>query len=237
MESDTAGRPIVVAIDGPAGAGKSTVARKLAVALGYRLLDTGALYRAVALSAIRAGIDLGDGAALSRIAAALDVSFRFEGEENHVLIAGEDVSAAIRTPEVSEAASQVSALPEVRAALLELQRQLGAGGGVVAEGRDVGTVVFPHAGAKFFLTASEDVRARRRYEEMLAGGTSAELAQTRDEMRRRDSRDAGRKVAPLACAPDAMVVDSSALTLPEVVDHMLTHVRNREVSGARDAKS
>ncbi|HET6611125.1 MAG TPA: (d)CMP kinase [Kofleriaceae bacterium] len=230
MTSASPGHAIVVAIDGPAGAGKSTVARRLAAALGYRLLDTGALYRAVALTAIDTAVDLADAGALADIAAALKVEFRLEADGNHVLLAGTDVTAAIRTPEVAEAASQVSALPPVRAALLALQRRLGAGGGVVAEGRDVGTVVFPDAGAKFFLTADEDVRARRRHDEMCASGNPGDLARTREEMRRRDARDAQRKVAPLACAPDAVVVDSSALTLAEVVDRMLALVRSRETA-------
>src|SRR5262249_32744674 len=152
-------------IDGPAGAGKSTVAKRLARRLGFRLLDTGALYRAVALVARRAGVDWGDEAALAEVARGMRVDFAFAGEteQNRVLLDGEDISAAIRTPEMSEGASRVSALPAVRAALLDLQRRLGAQGpGTVVEGRDVGTVVFPDAEAKFFVTASPEVRAKRR---------------------------------------------------------------------------
>lgn len=221
--------PIVVTIDGPAGAGKSTVAKRLTAALGYRLLDTGALYRSIALLARRTGVPWSDEAALAAIAAGLDVEFQLEGMTNRVLIAGEDVSAAIRTPESSEGSSIVSALPAVRAALLDLQRRLGGEGGVVVEGRDVGTVVFPGARAKFFLTASDEVRARRRQDELAAAGVSAELATTQEEMRRRDERDQTRAVSPLVSAPDAVVVDSSALTLDEVVNRMLDVVRQREL--------
>ncbi len=221
-------KPIVVAIDGPAGAGKSTVAKRLTALLGYRLLDTGALYRSVALLARRRGISWDDEQALAEVAAGLDVEFRLEGMTNRVLVAGEDISAAIRTPEVSEGSSQVSALPMVRAALLGLQRRLAGHGGVVAEGRDVGTVVFPEAGAKFFLTASDEVRARRRQGELAAAGVEADLAATLTEMQRRDRRDSSRAVSPLLCAPDAVVLDSSALTIDEVVTRMLEVVRERE---------
>ncbi len=222
-------RPIVVTIDGPAGAGKSTVAKRLTAALGYRLLDTGALYRSLALLARRAGVPWSDEAAVAAIAAGLDVEFQLEGMTNRVLVAGEDVSAAIRTPESSEGSSIVSALPAVRAALLKLQRRLGGEGGVVVEGRDVGTVVFPGARAKFFLTASDEVRARRRQDELRLAGVAAELATTQEEMRKRDERDQTRAVSPLICAPDAVLVDSSALTLEEVVNRMLDVVRQREL--------
>src|SRR3569623_1419612 len=155
-------RRIIVSIDGPARAGKSTVAKTLARRLGYSLLDTGAIDRAVALVAQRQGIAWTDAAACAEVARALDITFDFVGDKNHVFVAGEDVSTAIRTPENSQGASQVSAHPPVRTALLDLQRRLGEGGGVVVEGRDTGTVVFPHAQAKFFLTATEDERARRQ---------------------------------------------------------------------------
>lgn len=222
----------MVAIDGPAGAGKSTVSKRLTAALGYRLLDTGALYRAVALAARRAGVAWDDEAALGAIAAGLPIEFRLDGDKNHVLLAGEDVSAAIRTPEMSQGASQVSALPAVRAGLLDLQRRIGTQGGVVAEGRDIGTVVFPAAQAKFFLTASDQVRARRRYDELVAAGVAADFATTLAEMRERDARDSGREVAPLRPADDAVLVDSSALNLEEVVARMLALVTERERSGS-----
>lgn len=221
-------RPIVVAIDGPAGAGKSTVSKRLTSLLGYRLLDTGALYRSVALSATRRGVSYADAGALAAIAAGLDVNFQLDGMTNRVFLTGEDVSAAIRTPEMSEGSSIVSAVPEVRAALLQLQRELAGKGGVVAEGRDVGTVVLPDAGAKFFLTASDEVRARRRVEELRAAGIAAMYDETLAEMRRRDERDSSRAAAPLVCAPDAIVVDSSVLAIDEVVDQMVQIVRERE---------
>jgi cytidylate kinase len=221
-------KSIVVAIDGPAGAGKSTAAKRLTALLGYRLLDTGALYRSIALLAQRRGVSWEDEEALAAIASGLDVEFRLEGMTNRVLVAGEDISAAIRTPEVSEGSSVVSALPKVRAALLGLQRRIAGHGGVVAEGRDVGTVVFPDARAKFFLTASDEVRALRRQGELAAAGVEADLTATLAEMQRRDRRDSSRAVSPLVCAPDAVVLDSSALTIDEVVKRMLEVVRDRE---------
>ncbi|MEZ4366950.1 MAG: (d)CMP kinase [Kofleriaceae bacterium] len=220
----TAVPAVVVTIDGPAGAGKSSVARLLARRLGYRLLDTGAIYRAVALAAERAGVAWSDGPRLGQIAAGLPIEFAFEGETNRVSLAGEDVSAAIRTPAISQAASQVSAHPEVRAALLELQRRLGAGGGVVVEGRDTGTVVFPDAGAKFFLTASDEVRARRRLEELHAAGQVVDFDSTLADLRQRDRRDTERSVAPLIAAADAIRVDSSDVPIEEVVASLLAHV-------------
>src|SRR6187455_1338510 len=183
-------RRIVVTIDGPAGAGKSTVAKQLARRLGYRLLDTGAIYRAVALAAHRRAIPWTDAAACAAVARDLDIRFDFVGDKNHVFLGDEDVSAAIRTPEVSQGASQVSAHPPVRAALLDLQRRLGAGGGVVVEGRDTGTVVFPQAAAKFFLTATEEERARRRVAELKATGAQVDYEKTLSEIRERDHRDA-----------------------------------------------
>jgi cytidylate kinase len=221
-------RPVVVTIDGPAGAGKSTVARRLARALGYRLLDTGAIYRAVALAAERAGVAWTDGPAVAQVARDLDIEFAFEGDVNHVTVAGEDVTAAIRTPDMSRGASTVSAHPEVRDALLDLQRRLGAGGGVVVEGRDTGTVVFPGAEAKFFLTASDEERAQRRQAELAAAGVAADFATTLRDMRERDQRDASRDVAPMRAADDAELVDSSGVGLDEVVAQLQAAVARRQ---------
>jgi len=209
-----------VAIDGPAGAGKSTTARLLAARLGYDLLDTGAIYRVMALLARKGGISWEDGPGVAALADGLDLKFQLQRGVNHVLVGGADVTKEIRTPEISDGASRVSALPEVRAALLGLQRRLGAEGGVVVEGRDIGTVVFPDAGAKFFLTANADERARRRVAELQAAGRPADFASTRAEMQARDERDSNRSVAPLRQAEDAVAVDSSASTPDEVVSKM-----------------
>jgi cytidylate kinase len=220
-------RRIVVTIDGPAGAGKSTVAKQLARRLGYRLLDTGAIYRAVALTAHKRGTAWSDAEACAAIARDLDIRFDFVGDKNHVFLSGEDVSSAIRTPVVSQGASQVSAHPPVRAALLDLQRRLGAGGGVVVEGRDTGTVVFPKAEAKFFLTATEEERARRRVAELTATGAAVDYQKTLSEIRERDARDASRDVAPMKPAEDAVLVDSSTQTIEQVVESLAQLVETR----------
>jgi len=216
----TGARRLIVAIDGPAGAGKSTTARLLAERLGYALLDTGAIYRTMALRARAAGIAWDDGPGVASLADALELSFRLEGTLNRVFANGEELTSLIRTPEISDGASRVSALPEVRAALLELQRRIGGAGGVVVEGRDIGTVVFPNAEAKFFLTATADERARRRVAELRAAGKPAEQETTRAEIVARDERDSTRAAAPLRRADDAIEIDSSALGPDEVVSKM-----------------
>jgi CMP/dCMP kinase len=209
----------VVTIDGPAGAGKTTVARALAERLGFSLLDSGALYRAVALCALEQAVDLGDDPALERIAAGLQIRFE-PGSTVRCLLGERDVTEAIRAPAVSEAASRVSARPRVRAALLVLQRRLGAQG-LVAEGRDMGTVVFPDAAVKFFLVASPGERARRRAQELrLAGHEGVREAEVEREQEIRDRRDSERQVAPLRPAPDAQVVDTTGKTLAEVIDRL-----------------
>lgn len=210
-------RPIV-AIDGPAGAGKSTVARMVAAALGFVLVDTGAIYRTLALAAERRGVSWTDGPSLGKLAAELvqNTSIRFEAGK--VMLGTDDVSSAIRTPEIGMGASTVSAHADVRAALLDLQRQAGAKGGVVLEGRDIGTVVFPDAEVKVFLTASPEVRAQRRYEELVAkGNADVSLASTLEDVKKRDAQDTGRAHAPLRQAEGATLVDSSALTIEETV--------------------
>lgn len=219
----------VVAVDGPAGAGKSTAARRLAARLGFLLVDTGALYRGVALAAREAGVSWDDGSALGALCAELDLGFERGPEgEPRLLVDGVDRADDIRTPEISRGASDVSRHPEVRAALLELQRDLGRQGGVVLEGRDIGTVVFPDAEVKVFLTASVDERARRRVEDLASRGIHADLEATRDEIAARDAQDSGRAVAPLRPAADAVHVDSSHLDLDEVVDRLEAVVRSRE---------
>jgi len=218
---------LVVAIDGPAGAGKSTTARLLAEQLGYSLLDTGAIYRSVALVARQMGVAWDDEARLAPLVSHLEIGFHFEEGVNKVLVDGRDVTAAIRAPEISDGASRVSALPGVRAALLGLQRRLGEEGGVVVEGRDVGTVVFPRAGAKFFLTASAEERARRRTAELRASGRPADEATVLADILERDDRDTNRAVAPLRKAPDAVQIDSDRMTPAEVVDRLASEVRAR----------
>jgi cytidylate kinase len=223
----------VVAIDGPAGAGKSTVTSKVARSLGYLLVDTGALYRAVALAAQRAGIEFDDTSgvgALSEALVARDAVKLESGAEGsvRVLLDGQDVSQAIRTQELGQGASKVSAQPRVRAALLELQRSAGRQGGVVLEGRDIGTVVFPDAEVKLFLTASVEERARRRFEQLKASGQSAVLSEVTSDVVERDRRDSSRPIAPLVQAADATVIDSSALGIDEVVARIVALVRDVE---------
>lgn len=215
-------RPLIVAIDGPAGAGKSTVSKILARRLDFTLVDTGAIYRCVALKARRLGVRLDDDAGLERLLSDLDVSFHVEEEVNHVFLEGEDVSEAIRTPENSLAASQVSSRPVVRAHLLELQRRLAlnAKQGAILEGRDIGTVVFPDADVKVFLVARPEVRARRRFEELFQKGHEKPIDQVLDEQNRRDKEDSQREVAPLKPADDAVQLDSTELPLSEVVQHI-----------------
>lgn len=219
-------RPPVIAIDGPAGAGKSTAARMLAERLGYVLIDTGALYRAVALVAKERGVDWSDGPGLGEVARSLRLEFGpAEGGRPPLYVDGAPRSADIRREDVSQGASRVSAFPEVRAALLDVQRRMGEAGGVVMEGRDIGTVVFPDAEVKVFLTASVEARARRRHEELVARGVQPDLSAVRAEIEERDTRDSGRAVAPLRQAPDAVPLDTSDLGLMEVVERLVEIAR------------
>lgn len=227
-----ASRPFIVAIDGPAGAGKSSVSKILARRLSFSLVDTGAIYRCVALQAAREGIAYDDDDALASLLSRIEVSFRVEGEENHVFLGGEDVSHDIRLPETSMGASAVSARPVVRAGLLELQRRLAlaAPNGAILEGRDIGTVVFPDADAKFFLEANPDVRARRRFEELFQKGTERPLDEVLADQQKRDRDDSSREIAPLKAADDAIRIDSSSLPLSEVVQQLECAVRERLVA-------
>jgi len=222
-------RPFIVAIDGPAGAGKSTVSKLLARRLGFALVDTGAIYRSVALMARREGIASDDDARLGELLSRIHIHFQVVGEENRVFLDGQDVSSDIRAPEISMGASQVSSRPVVRAGLLALQRRLAleAENGAILEGRDIGTVVFPDADAKFFLQASPEVRARRRFEELFQKGVEATLEQVLADQMQRDKDDSARAVAPLKAAEDAIRVDSSALPLSEVVHEMEKEIQRR----------
>ncbi|OYW02336.1 MAG: cytidylate kinase [Acidobacteria bacterium 37-71-11] len=215
-------RPVLIAIDGPAGAGKSATAREVAVRLGLPYLDTGAMYRAVALLAARAGLgaelDAAGREAVVELARRLDVRFLGDPRNLRVAVEGEDVTGALRAPEVSRMASVVSAIPEVRREMVRRQRELAALAGGVVEGRDIGTVVFPDATLKVFLTAAPEVRAQRRFDELSARGVVARWESVAAEQRERDLRDSTRPDSPLKPADGAVIVDSSRLSLAEVVD-------------------
>jgi len=221
--------PLVITIDGPAGAGKSTVAQKLAARLGLMYVDSGATYRAAALKVLEAGVDPRDEPAVARLIGATDVQVTTGDDEPRVLVDGNDVTARLRTPEVTLAAAQVSRLPEVRAKLIELQRAFACGRGVVMEGRDIGTVVFPQAQLKIFLRADVEERARRRLKQDSRDGREATLEKTAYEIGRRDQLDAERKISPLIPAADAVEIDSTQLLADQVVEQILAFARNRQL--------
>ncbi|MEW6501009.1 MAG: (d)CMP kinase [Thermodesulfobacteriota bacterium] len=212
----------IVTIDGPSGAGKSTISRMMAARLRFTYLDTGAMYRAVGLAVERLGIDLADSAALKACLDGIRIELHPVADDDvHVFLNGEDVSAAIRTPAMAMVASRVSAVPQVRTKLTELQRAIGAHGGIVAEGRDMGTVVFPAAPYKFYLDTSAEERARRRCEQLRARGQAADYQEILDQIVKRDYDDSRRALAPLKPAADAIIVDSSAMDPEAVVAFML----------------
>jgi cytidylate kinase len=213
---------LVIAIDGPSGAGKSTIARVLARRLGYTYIDTGAMYRAVGWKAKQEGVDPSDDAALQQLCARTDVTIKHDSNGQRVLVNGVEVTGEIRTPEMGMMASAVSKSPAVRARLLSLQRVLGASGGVVMDGRDIGTVVFPGAEVKFYLDASAEERGRRRWQELKDKGMDVDQTVITAEIRARDLQDTSRDIAPLKRAPDASYVDSSTMTIEEVVAAMLS---------------
>jgi CMP/dCMP kinase len=217
----------VVAVDGPSGAGKTTLTRLLSQRLRYVHIDTGAMFRAVALTALEAGIDPDDETALATLCGEIDLTFRRTNGCCHVIVNGRDVSDEIRTPEISMLTSRISAKKIVRDLLLELQRRLGRDGGVVLEGRDIGTVVFPDAEVKFFLSATPEERGRRRFLELQAKGDEITLDQTIEQVVRRDEQDAAREHAPLRKADDAVAIDSTGLSVDEVLDLMERTVRER----------
>ncbi|MBV9513682.1 MAG: (d)CMP kinase [Mycobacteriaceae bacterium] len=219
---------MTIAIDGPAGTGKSSVSKSLARALGARYLDTGAMYRIMTLYMLRAGIELSDPGAIAAAASDVDLSVGYDPTIDHSLLAGEDVSQLIRGDEVTRAVSAVSAVPAVRERLVQLQRELAAGeGSVVVEGRDIGTVVLPDADVKFFLTASAETRARRRNDQNISTGLGDNFDAVLADVQRRDRLDSTRAVSPLRPADDAIIIDTSEMTEAEVVRHLVEVVGER----------
>jgi len=221
---------MIVTIDGPAGAGKSSVARRLAQRLGYCFLDTGAMYRAIALAAMRRGLDWQDQSAVARLVSQVDLSIAGD----RILLDREDISEEIRTHEVTACTRYVADNPPARARLVELQRQLASGKNIVTEGRDQGTVAFPEAQCKFFLTASSRRRAERRLRELRAKGDAVTLEQLLEQQNRRDAEDRAREVGQLVPAEDAMMVDTDQLELEQVVDHLQQLVERRCASRGKN---
>jgi cytidylate kinase len=223
-------KELIIAIDGPVGSGKSTLARRVAELMGYVYIDTGAMYRALALKALRRGISLDATDPLIALARETRIDLRAQDGAQRVFLDGEDVTAAIRTPEVSQAASKVAVVPGVRQVLVAEQRRAGEQGGVVMEGRDIGSVVFPDAGLKIFLTASPEVRAERRWREHQQKGDAIDLSRTLEEIHERDRRDRERAISPLVRASDAVVVDSTAME-PEEVARLVVMLAKGQSAG------
>ncbi len=228
-------RKLIIAIDGPVGSGKSTLARRVADMLRYVYVDTGAMYRAIALKALRRGISLGSSDALVSLARDTHIDLRAQEGTQQVFLDGEDVTAAIRGPEVSQAASKVAVVGGVRHVLVAEQRRAGEQGGVVMEGRDIGSVVFPDADLKIFLTASPEVRAERRWREHQQKGDAIDLARTLEEIHERDRRDRERETSPLVRAADAVVVDSTAME-PEEVARLVVMLASEHKAASAPSK-
>ncbi|HRY83680.1 MAG TPA: (d)CMP kinase [Candidatus Cloacimonadota bacterium] len=220
-------KKIIVAIDGPAASGKSSTARRLARSLGYVYIDSGAMYRACALAAIRAQLDIYNTTEILHMLSLTDIRLEQSEAGNKVILNGEDVSEAIRSEEISRLASDISAIPIVRDRMVELQRQMALEGGVVMDGRDIGTVVFPQAEVKFFMIADVCERAKRRFKELQDKGIEADIEIVLSELRTRDENDTNRKVAPLKPAPDSILIDTSHLSLDEQVAILRQHIKQR----------
>lgn len=218
---------INVAVDGPAGAGKSTVSRAAAKAMGYIYVDTGALYRAVGVNALRNGIDTKDRQAVAESLSDISVNLVFENGEQKVLLNGEDVSAEIRTPDASMAASDVSAVPKVRDFLFDLQRSIASNNNCIMDGRDIGTVVLPNAKVKVFLTASPEERAMRRFRELSEKGSTVKYKEVLEDLIKRDYNDSHREVAPLKQADDAVLLDTTGMTLEQSVESLIKIIKEK----------
>jgi cytidylate kinase len=223
---------MIIAIDGPSGAGKSTLGRRLARALDLLYIDTGAMYRAVALAVLNSGVSTMDAESVAAVAGRARVELEGDPDSLQVLLDGRDVSSEIRNEDVTHTSSVISAIPEVRRILVERQREMGRRGGVVLEGRDIGTVVFPNADFKFFLTAGPEARAARRYEEDRLRERDATYEETLADINARDLRDSTREDSPLSIAPDAIVIDSTELSIDEVFERMMAEIGERAGKGA-----
>jgi len=230
-------RPFIIAIDGPSGAGKSTLGRRLARELGLLYIDTGAMYRAVALAATAAGADLSDAEAVAEVARRVSISLEGDPDSLRVILDGRDVSAEIRGEGAGSAASVVSTIPEVRREMVRRQREMGRAGGVVLDGRDIGTVVFPSADVKFFLTADAEERARRRFDEERARSREQSFEETLADLSERDRRDSTRDDSPLRAASDAVRIDTTELSIDEVFARMLQVIREHQAGGRQDEVS
>ena len=229
-------RPLIIAIDGPSGAGKSTLGRRLARELGLLYIDTGAMYRAVALAAAREGADLSDAERVGEVARRASIRLEGDPDSLRVILDGRDVSKEIRGEGTGRAASVVSTIPDVRREMVRRQREMGAQGGVVLDGRDIGTVVFPSADVKFFLTAVPEERARRRFDEERSKAHEQNFEETLADINERDRRDSTRDDSPLRIADDAVVIDTTELSIDEVFQRMLQVVRERQAGGQTDTR-
>jgi cytidylate kinase len=228
MVEITQRKRLTIAIDGPSGAGKSTIARSLAKRLGYVYIDTGAMYRSVALRVKERDISPEDEFGINQLASSLHITFIIEGENNLIFYDGENVTEAIRTPEISRLASLISKQKGLREVLVQMQREMGKGGGAILEGRDIGTVVFPDADVKFYLDAESEERVRRRYNEMVEKGVNVDFKETQEELIQRDHNDMYRAHSPLKKAVDAVLIDSTHCSVEEVMKEMVHIVKAKE---------